>query len=64
MYRYPYKVMANRIAEIQQRQFQILNYLDSNREIMTEFQKENINSLMITLKGEKEELETILSRII
>jgi hypothetical protein len=60
MYRYAYKVIVNRIAEIKQRQFQILNYLDSNKEIIIELQKENMNSLLITLKQEKEELERIL----
>jgi poly(3-hydroxyalkanoate) synthetase len=60
MYRYAYKVIANRIAEIQQRQFQILNYMDSNKEVIIELQKENMNSLMIALKQEKEELERIL----
>lgn len=64
MYRYAYKVMTNRIEEIQQRQFQISNYLNSNREIITEIQKENMDNLITALKEEREELETILKRII
>ncbi len=39
MYRYANKIIANRIAEIQQRQFQILNYLDSKRKLSLSYRK-------------------------
>ena len=60
MYRHANKVIANRIAEIKQRQFQISNYLESNKEVIIELQKENMNNVMVALIQEKEELERIL----
>lgn len=60
MEKYAYRVMANRIVEIKQRQFQILNYLHSNKDIITEFQKKNLNGILETLNEEREELEIVL----
>jgi Mg2+ and Co2+ transporter CorA len=60
MDKHAYRIIKNRIVEIKQRQFQISNYLHSNKDVITEFQEKNLNSILETLDEEREELEMVL----
>lgn len=60
MDKYTYMTIKNRITEINQEQLQILDYIDSNLDVIIDQQKENMNTAMAALKQEKQELEMYL----
>lgn len=60
MDKYTYWAISSRIAEIEQEQIHILDYLDSNLDKIIDQQTENMQGLMAALKREKDKLELFL----